>query len=389
MKKSKYIIDVIYLNFLIILILVNIGNYYLLNSVDTFYFEYLFQNWDNKLYKDILIEKKDDNNENILKNIKWEYEKKTKNFFDVKSKNYSLNNTNIIKFNTTYFGVPYLQSNDNYFNCKILDSTNETSIFYIDSVNNIGDKIIPTPNNSFRFQQKDNNLFYFFSSYIISKNKPFLDPKCNKLKLNNDCNNKSHDEDGNVFKIMTIKLSSFIENNNITENYTGNENITLYGQLFIGLYKTCRNRNKKSFKQRFDENSDLLNNINKGKNWLIIGLIVEIFLILIFIEKLFVSYIKYKGRYETLPNYVKPLLMIISIINFIIIVTIYSTINFKPDIFDDFYIDEKCIDINYYKYMKPSIKNYQITEILNIISLIISFIVGVKLGIKRGIKYAN
>ena len=39
--------------------------------------------------------------------------------------------------------------------------------------------------------------------------------------------------------------------------------------------------------------------------------------------------------------------------------------------------------------MKPSIKNYQITEILNIISLIISFIVGVKLGIKRGIKYAN
>ena len=32
--------------------------------------------------------------------------------------------------------------------------------------------------------------------------------------------------------------------------------------LFIGLYKTCRNRNKKSFKQRFDENSDLLNNIN-------------------------------------------------------------------------------------------------------------------------------
>ena len=123
---------------------------------------------------------------------------------------------------------------------------------------------------------------------------------------------------------MTIKLSSFIENNNITENYTGNETITLYGQLFIGLYKTCRNRNKKSFKQRFDENSDLLNNINKGKNWLIIGLIVEIFLILIFIEKLFVSYIKYKGRYETLPNYVKPLLMIISIINFIIIVTIYS-----------------------------------------------------------------
>ena len=102
-----------------------------------------------------------------------------------------------------------------------------------------------------------------------------------------------------------------------------------------------------------------------------------------------VSKLKNKGISEILPNYVKPVLMISSLIYFIISGMVFAMINLrKPKIFKEI-SQGNCIDENYFLFIKSSIEYYKISEILNYISLFLSFIFGIKLGIIRAIKYAN
>ena len=413
-KKKKYLIDKIILIFVILVLLIQIGNFVIFNPIDTFYFSYLFENWSNQINPDIFcLNCKKDNNNKLYSYLNNDTKKCINNSFNLFEGNFIENKTEEVSnffelnspeekkkmaFNTTFNTTKVngsiicsklIGGNNNYLSI-FRSLSNENSNITIDSLNNsfkFSESNISEDLNKYMYNNS-NGKHYYFSSYIFSINEPYLDPKCNKFNLtNNTCTNNAVDP--NSFKILTMNLSLLIKDNNNTD-YNGNETITLYGKMYYGLNKSNINC---SFSNKFEiikgENDLLIRNIINAKKWLISGLINQIILILLYLEKFIVSYIKNHNGKETLPNYVKPLLMIVSIIEFITCAMLFSLITFHPNIMDDLYEKENCLDISIHQFIKPLIKYYKICEYLNIIALILSFLNGIYLGIRRAIKYAN
>ena len=415
MNKKKYLIDKIILIFVILLLLIQISNFFFFNSIDTFYFKYLFDNWSNQINPNLCCQNcKNENNSNYysyLNDDKYKCENDSFNlfgnrfiinetddvydFFNLTSPNNIKNMNKNSSFNISQFNGLKIFSrreihNNNYL--SIFGSLSKPSTNIIDSLNNsinINELSNEDVLNIYKYHENKNNSFrYYFSSYIFSIHEPYLDPKCNKFNnINNTCKNNASDH--NSFKILSINLSFFIKENNNSTDYKGNENVTLYGKMYYGLNKSNPNCSFNKFEIIKEENDLLILNIINGKKWLMFGLIIQVILILLYLEKFIVSYIKINKGKETLPNYVKPLLMVVSIIEFIICAMIFSLITFHPGIMDDLYEKENCLDKSIDQFIKPYIKNYKICEKMNIISLIISFFIGIYLGIRRAIKYAN
>ncbi len=416
-KKKKYLIDKIILIFAILLLLIQISNFFFFNSIDTFYFKYLFDNWSKQINLRLCCQNcKKENNSNFYSYLKDDKYKCGNDSFNLFGNRFIINETDDVYdfFNlTSPNNIKNMNKNTSFnisqfnglkiFSSRDIHNNNYLSIFG-SLPKNSSKNIIDSLNNSINLNElsneeelniyiyhdnKNNSFHYFFSSYIFSIHEPYLDPKCNKFNnINNTCKNNAPDH--NSFKILSINLSFFIKENTNSTDYNGNENITLYGKMYYGLNKSNPNC---SFKNKFEiikeENDLLILNIINGKKWLMFGLIIQVILILLYLEKFIVSYIKINNGKETLPNYVKPLLMVVSIIEFIICAMIFSLITFHPDIMDDLYEKENCLDKSIDQFIKPYIKNYKICEKMNIISLIISFFIGIYLGIRRAIKYAN
>ena len=416
-KKKKYLIDKIILIFAILLLLIQISNFFFFNSIDTFYFKYLFDNWSKQLNFNLCCQNcKKENNSNFysyLNDDEYKCENYSINlfanrfiinetddvydFFNLTSPNKIKNMNKNSSFNITQVNGSKIFSsrdrdNNNYLSIFGSLSNDSSNKIIIDSLNNSKknlNELSKQDLNKFIYYSNPNGFHFYFSSYIFSIHKPYLDPKCNKFNnINNTCKNNAPDH--NSFKILSMNLSSFIKENNNSTDYNGNEKILLYGKMYYGLNKSNPNC---SFNKNFDiikeENDLLILNIINGKKWLMFGLIIHVILILLYLEKFIVSYIKINNGKETLPNYVKPLLMVVSIIEFIICAMIFSLITFHPDIMDDLYEKENCLDKSIDQFIKPYIKNYKICEKMNIISLIISFFIGIYLGIRRAVKYAN
>ena len=383
-KKKKLFWHIVLLSFLIFNFFVQIGNYVCLNLIDTYYFSELFKNWDKKIYKNITLINKCDHNP--FKDNLWITQPINKNYFNIKIReSFKPKNIVIKQFNNfTLCGNNEYFSN--YFN---LNPTNNSSTNIIDSLNNNFEIDIYSLTSP-KFQYNNSNgKKYIFSAYTLSYEHPYFDPKCNILQLKNDSlisliNCKDKRKDLFSFPIENISLSTFLKENNITDNYSGKENITLYGKLYSGTNIDCYKKIKGNY-----DNDNFINDIEKGINWLSFGFIIQFFLILSYFEKFLVSKLKNKGISEILPNYVKPVLMISSLIYFIISGMVFAMINLrKPKIFKEI-SQGNCIDENYFLFIKSSIEYYKISEILNYISLFLSFIFGIKLGIIRAIKYAN
>ena len=396
-KKKKYLIDKIILILIILLTLFQIGNFIFFNSIDTFYFEYLFINWSKQIHSlnKCKTSECDNNSMNLFGNTLVLNEMNDYDFFnlkfpkDIKKMNIK-SSFNVTKVNDSLICCTINERQTNYLTI-IENSINNDSNLTIDTLNNtikISDKLDENKDLT-KYLYYNNSLgkIYIFSSYLFNIHKPYLDPKCNELNINNKCKNTTLDP--NSFEILSMNLSSLIKENNKSD-YNGNETITLYGKMYYGLNKSNINC---SFSNKFEiikgENDLLIRNIINAKKWLISGLINQIILILLYLEKFIVSYIKNHNGKETLPNYVKPLLMIVSIIEFITCAMLFSLITFHPNIMDDLYEKENCLDISIHQFIKPLIKYYKICEYLNIIALILSFLNGIYLGIRRAIKYAN
>ena len=396
-KKKKYLIDKIILILIILLTLFQIGNFIFFNSIDTFYFEYLFINWSKQIHSlnKCKTSECDNNSMNLFGNTLVLNEMNDYDFFnlnfpkDIKKMNIK-SSFNVTKVNDSLICCTINERQTNYLTI-IENSINNDSNLTIDTLNNtikISDKLDENKDLT-KYLYYNNSLekIYIFSSYLFNIHKPYLDPKCNELNINNKCKNTTLDP--NSFEILSMNLSSLIKENNKSD-YNGNETITLYGKIYYGLNKSnpnCKFNN--SFEIIKEENDDFILNIKYAKKWLIVGLISQVILILLFLEKFIVSYIKNNNGKETLPNYVKPLLMIVSIIEFITCAMFFSSIKFHNNIKYDLYKKKNCLDNNIDQFIKPYIKNYNICEILSVFSSILSFFIGIELGIRRAMKYAN
>ena len=192
-----------------------------------------------------------------------------------------------------------------------------------------------------------------------------------------------------------MSKTDFYAQNNLTNilldigyNYSipSEQKITLYGRKYIGLYdKVQCHISEEDITQNI-----LTDTIIKANNWNVASLILYLAFFLLFLVRYSVVVAKYYNFKEKSPSYVKPILMIISIINFIISCVIFTTLNkIGSPIEEVFSKKNGCLETDFLDMTGKTIQYIIISYYFSLSSMIVQFIIGVKYGIRTAIKYAN
>ena len=92
-----------------------------------------------------------------------------------------------------------------------------------------------------------------------------------------------------------------------------------------------------------------------------------------------------------MPSYAKPILMIISILNFIVSCVLFTTMNkmgmtLMQRVFSK---NNQCMEADVLDITDASVNYIVLSYYFSLSSMIVQFIIGVKYGIRTAIKYAN
>ena len=211
-----------------------------------------------------------------------------------------------------------------------------------------------------------------------------------ELKCNICYNTKSYE----IIKEMD-KNEFFIQNNisnvlkEIGYNYTipSEQKIKLYGRKYIGLYDK---ENCKINQEDVAHINTLSDTISKANNWNVASLILYLAFFLLFLVRYSVVVAKYYSFKEKSPSYVKPILMIISIINFIVSCVIFTTLNkIGSPIQEVFSKKNGCLEEDFLDITGKTVQYIMISYYFSLSSMVVQFIIGIKYGIRTAIKYAN
>ena len=243
-----------------------------------------------------------------------------------------------------------------------------------------------------------------FTSYVISETQPCLNPDyLNEVEGldfldyyydKNKCPEGKVDSSYEIIKEMD-KNEFFIQNNisnvlkEIGYNYTipSEQKIKLYGRKYIGLYDK---ENCKINQEDVVHINTLSDTISKANNWNVASLILYLAFFLLFLVRYSVVVAKYYSFKEKSPSYVKPILMIISIINFIVSCVIFTTLNkIGSPIQEVFSKKNGCLEEDFLDITGKTVQYIMISYYFSLSSMVVQFIIGIKYGIRTAIKYAN
>ena len=243
----------------------------------------------------------------------------------------------------------------------------------------------------------------YYSNFKISENTPCLDNNY----LNNETlhsildfhytTNTCPDNVINYFvdKIDSINKTDFQnENFDMTLHKPNETNYTyptgtynLYGQLYFGvsLDKSCREHFQDGLRADFRVKEHVIPN---SINWNVICILLTCAFLLVFIVRIVVLFFRYKQLKEKMPKYVKPMLMIISILNFVLGIVFYTSIANKPEHLDLF-ANRNCFDALVGPQVENSYNMWSKVWFLSIAALVCEFVIIIYYGIRIAIKYAN
>lgn len=418
MTKKKFILENIFFFILLCGIGIQISIGIFLSKINVSFFDYISKNWSSPLYFNLKFtnESCSENQTNILKTLSWKGTVGAgKDYFG---------NVFRMSYNQTPFGYNSIPSSGtfsiNKFSnsnvCAELIATNYYSISkassqaecqgklsesYIDSMNNYACNLEIKDN----FQEKR-----FYSFFTLNEKQPCLDPEyLNEVEYldyldyfyeNNKC--PDNKVDNNYEKIGGETLLEFMTKNEILTkleklfentsykitNITDKHQINLYGRNYIGL--------KTSEQCKIDEQFVIYlyvigYNVSKANSWNIGSILLYIAFFLLFLVKYSVVVSKYYNFKEKMPSYAKPILMIISILNFIVSCVLFTTMNkmgmtLMQRVFSK---NNHCMEPDVLDITDASVNYIVLSYYFSLSSMIVQFIIGVKYGIRTAIKYAN
>lgn len=423
MTTKKFVIENIFGTLLVISFILQILITVFLRRIEIEHFEYLKTNWERPVYNNIIQsngEGCEKGSENLFNYVHFKGTVEGgKDYFN-KTIRMPNNETslginaihsvdfNLSTYNKTYYCLKLDKSPSNYFSLRrASDKSGPQQSVPIgkDSYGNYlyDEKLNSVPN----LERKRNDESIFSIDFILSENPPCINPNYgNKFKsLNkldfyygkNNCPNEEIFPYYEEFKIgnntLEINKRTLLEENGILEKLknlpdynTDSFNTTtlkIYQIPYIGLNSGILFNN--------DNKGDVdkyISSINSLPTFNSILLISQLAFFIVYLVKFIVIITKYYRQKIKSPIYVKPTLMIISVINCIFVCIFFSKVISTPVIIEKIK-EGKALDEKYYKILKPTFKAIGIILNLTWVSLIINIFLGIKYGIRTAIKLAS
>lgn len=414
MTKKKFILENIFFFILLCGIGIQISIGIFLSKINVSFFDYISKNWSSPLYDNITRSNESctGNQTNILETLSWKGTVGAGRDYFGKVFRMSYNQTpfgynsipssgtfNISQFNNNYICANLISTN--YFSIKKVpygtNCTGNKSKSPIDSMGNYACDI----------ETNDKDLYSYFS---ISEKTPCIDPEyLNEVEYldyldyfyeKNKCLDNKVDH--NYVAIEEGQLNEFLIKNEILSklnelfskysykitNITDDHKIHLYARKYIGvkISEECK------INEQFLAYLYVLGyNVSKANGWNIGSLLLYIAFFLLFLVKYSVVISKFYNFKEKMPSYVKPILMIISVLNFIVACVLFTTMNkmgvtLMKNVFSK---DKQCIEQDVLDITDTSVNYIVLSYYFSLSSIIVQFFIGVKYGIRTAIRYAN
>ena len=313
-----------------------------------------------------------------------------------------INKTEKIKatvFNGKYLCYDELDEQLSYIQLNVSEKCDGTTDCGV--IDTLGHHLCLESNQFESCPTKFNDTYY--TNFKISENTPCLDDNyLNNETLHSilDLHYTTNTCPGNVVNTFAQKIESIDksvfqnENFNTTLHQPNDTNYTyptgtynLYGQLYFGvsLNESCRKHFQNDLRAEFRLRENVIPN---SINWNVICILLTSAFLLIFIVRIVVLFFRYKKLKEKMPKYVKPMLMIISILNFVLGIVFYTCIATKPE-YLDLFKDRNCFDELVGPQVEKSFNMWTNVWYLSIANLVCEFVIIIYYGIRIAIKYAN